>query len=893
VAALTPLKGICYVPYTSDWAENRGDGQKYFDTDYTNSCFPLLWGTDNSGRGDLKGFHGLGVNFLRLYDWSAPPSPPGGSLTLNLRNHLPFLDECARYGIKVTIPVSNYNVYNINNPNFTWIKPNIEAIVEEAYQGKTTPHPAAAMIAVGNEILYHAQENGLTYEEAVQYAIEVVEVILQKEAAMGIPQANKLLITLPLSTGTFGHGDVGGVYGLTLIQQYAEASAVCQAHDFLTDRYIISLNVEMDSAGTKTYLGQIKTAFPDTPILFTEYGTGRDDIADELRAVMSSEKPFTYFDDALMGVSIFTWVGEPGQTYSFPVARTNGVSSYGTIEPSDYLPGGGAQYPVDKIDRFSVCDDIRNIYTGKNAATVTSGSAFTVKLPADHQTATTGIPAPDGHGTSEAFFSRPDLYITDKNGTSHYAQVLTANYPTDDLECRWEEPVDPGVYPLFADTDGQRHLITNYFEISGPVVSEILSTTITETGDFEVRGRYFGQGPGVFFTYYDPVSGRLRTATCAITTDAATQIMDSASGRSVVNATVPENVRKLLQGGSHEWLYPGFPVRTRSHAAGMPADSYRTSETPTRPSFSIGSSIDTTHDPINPDSVLDPSHVWFTDMTETPNGNRFLFRGNEPLTDGSTTNGQQMVDFPGLYAVLKQKYENQTKGGNFPQFPTDIKLIDVPLIGGRDSEGEILYREYVSFGGTLPETPPPLEPGQFQPADGWYQVPGLTGISIQGKLLWQPTAGIASSPTQASKQTDAEAILKAQAPCFGSPDPCAHPLFEIVSAISDIMNNEGDAKDDSDYNGDMIIYVHCMHGHDRTSEVIVPYLIRKKKSEGSYMYGTISDAVNEAQVQGSSQIDFKYKKLKEPYGHAVEWYYIYVHGDASYQMIPKKNREGW
>ena len=67
----------------------------------------------------------------------------------------------------------------------------------------------------------------------------------------------------------------------------------------------------------------------------------------------------------------------------------------------------------------------------------------------------------------------------------------------------------------------------------------------------------------------------------------------------------------------------------------------------------------------------------------------------------------------------------------------------------------------------------------------------------------------------------------------------------------------------------MIIYIHCMHGHDRTSEVIIPYLINKKRSDGSSMYGTISDAVNETQVQGSSQIDFKYKKLKQTYGYAA------------------------
>ncbi|MCF8085094.1 MAG: hypothetical protein K9M96_18600 [Deltaproteobacteria bacterium] len=913
VNALKPLKGMCYVPYTSDWAAHNGPGQRYFDTDYTNSCFPLLWGTASKGRGDLKTLHGLGVNFLRLYDWSAPPSPPGGPLTLNLRNHLPFLDECAKYGIKVTIPFSNYNVYNINNPSFTWIKPNIEAMVEEAYQGGTTPHPAAAMLAVGNEILLHAAQNGLSYEQAVQYAIQVVEVILQKEDAMGIPEADKLLITLPLSTATFGHGSVGGAYGLTLINQYAAASSVCEAHHFLTDRYIISLNVEMDGPGTQTYLGQIKTRFPDTPVLFTEFGTGRDQIESELRAVIATEDPYAYFDETLMGVSIFTWVGEPGQTYTFPVAQIDGVGSYGTIQPSDYTPGGGEQYPVDNIQQFSVCDHIRNIYTGKGHTTVTCGSVFKVKLPAASGASSTEMSGLYADAAAEAFFSEPTVYMMDKSGTPYYARVLSSDYPTHELHCLWVEPVDPGTYSLFVEMDGPSRLVTEYFEVSGPMISEILSSRITETGRFEIRGRFFGQDPRVHLTYPDPVSGQLKTVPCtvlegidvelmdpvwewlrnivyAITDPLYPQIMDPVTGQSVLTAVVPQRFLKLLQDDAIQWPVPDSPAANASRTMNETDHPYSALAAPTVPAYSVGNRISTTHDAINPDSVLNASHVWFTDITATPNGNRYLFRGNEPLTDASTVDEQE-IDFAGLYTILKQKYELQT---GKTDFPTDIKLINVSLIGGRDSENDVLYREYASLGGRLKETSVFMRPGSFQPAETWYSVSGLNGFSIQGRLLWQPTGGLTTQPTEGTTQKQAETTLTALSSCpgivMGGKTVYANPLTEIVTGIRNIMNNEGDAKGNPAYQGDVVIYVHCMHGHDRTSEVINSYLIGKK-GEKAFSYQTLSDAVNEIHVPGASQIKFKYKTLKEPYGIAVEWYYIYQHGDGSYQPVPPGNQD--
>ena len=70
---INAVQGLCYQPIPSDATSFLGKpGSKYFDSDFTNSSFPKLWG---GTRNDLGTFATqLGVNFLHLYDWSVPPA---------------------------------------------------------------------------------------------------------------------------------------------------------------------------------------------------------------------------------------------------------------------------------------------------------------------------------------------------------------------------------------------------------------------------------------------------------------------------------------------------------------------------------------------------------------------------------------------------------------------------------------------------------------------------------------------------------------------------------------------------------------------------------------------------------------------------------------------------
>ena len=914
VSDLKPLKGLCYVAYTSDWSTNHSNGQKYFDTDYTNNCFPLLWGTANSGRGDIKTFHSLGVNFLRLYDWSAPPNPPDGPLTQNLRYHIPFLNECHTYGIKVTIPFSNYNVFNINNSSFSWIKPNIEAMVVEAYNDGTTPHPATAMLAVGNEIFLNAPGND--YAQAAQYAIQVVETILQKEDALGITDENKLLITLPISTSTLGQSEpVGGVYGLKLIKQYAEASPICTSHNFLTERYIISLNVEMNGPDSKSFLEDIKNEFPDTPILFTEFGTGRDDVATELQAVISSEKPFQYFDESLLGVSVFTWVGEPGQNYSYPIAEvaTNPAGTTGTILPEGYNPGGGETYPVDKIKLFPAFYSIQKIYSTKNSLTVSSGSTFSVYMPATAASESIGeLNRNAGENSDYDFLKKPRVFILDENGKRYRAKIITGEFPADEIKCKWTKRLPPGVYSLYIAIDDSPTLITDYFEVSAPVIDEVLRSDTEEETIIEVRGNYFGKRPKLYYTFKD-FEGRRRTLKCKISRES--RATEENLGYAILKARYPKKVLDKFNNGE-------ISVNPQD-------DDSETRRLRKRASLPLGFTVrnrigDTTSNPV-PGSVLanNTDTIWFISQEKVTGKTyyNYFFRGSQPLTSAASVD-EQTLDLETLVSTMKTRYEDQHDGSPPVPFPTTFKIIDVSLIGFAGSvhdgvgEAPYLFREFVSFGGdsTAGDTTF-ISPGEYQPKSSWHSFSSPpTGYTISGKLLWQPVGGITPDPsistqfpssigsgpfTNAEKEANiknAKENIFDQAwsrPAFTYIPPQTPPTFsanifyEVIDKIlTEMKTDNGEAT---------IIYVHCMHGHDRTGSVTVSYLI----NQADYKNKNISDAVDEKYVPGTSLMDkdwphkaglSKGKVFKYPYGILIEWYYIYLSG--TYSAIKKQNQDG-
>src|SRR5215472_16828568 len=67
-----PLLGVAYTAEPSDYNLTSNvcpspSTCKYFDSDFTNEDFSLLWGP--AGRDDLDAIRKLKMNFIALYDW--------------------------------------------------------------------------------------------------------------------------------------------------------------------------------------------------------------------------------------------------------------------------------------------------------------------------------------------------------------------------------------------------------------------------------------------------------------------------------------------------------------------------------------------------------------------------------------------------------------------------------------------------------------------------------------------------------------------------------------------------------------------------------------------------------------------------------------------------------
>ena len=99
-----PMKGMNWEPTPSDYTSLPAP-QKYGDTDFANDDFVALWNQDNTGVGrhDLKTLQDMGVNTIKMYNWSVP-APKG----YWMRNHRNFLAMCQQLGIKVIVPISNF-----------------------------------------------------------------------------------------------------------------------------------------------------------------------------------------------------------------------------------------------------------------------------------------------------------------------------------------------------------------------------------------------------------------------------------------------------------------------------------------------------------------------------------------------------------------------------------------------------------------------------------------------------------------------------------------------------------------------------------------------------------------------------------------------------------------
>jgi hypothetical protein len=359
-ARLVPIKGLCYVPAPSD--DQPSPPQKYFDTDFTNDCFPLIWG-NGQGRGDLATIaNDLHVNLLHLYDWSVPPTP--GNVPDYKRNHIPFLDACRDAGLRVMVPISNYFVGLVaqGDPD---VAGQIHAMVSEIYGSGKTPHAAAGLWSIGNEydlLPGTGTRDGL--EQAAGIIAKTAAYLVQAEDELHIPDDQRLPITSPVSFALHYITDPNqpGIAAVRALQSaFQKNSTVSAVWD---TRFIAALNTFSAGDFLENY---IKTTFPrqdnfpNLPFFLSEMGmqcgngdpcTAQEEeaqanfVATQLLAVTKQRGNF-------MGTCVFQFLNQSalktGTEATFGLTKYAGSQqTQGTIPPG-YTPGGGETYPVDTL----------------------------------------------------------------------------------------------------------------------------------------------------------------------------------------------------------------------------------------------------------------------------------------------------------------------------------------------------------------------------------------------------------------------------------------------------------------------------------------------------------------------------------------------------------------
>jgi hypothetical protein len=110
---MTKIHGVGYSPSWPGWVRG-GAGTQTNDSDFASSAFQALWNTPRVNVGgpsllsDFQVMNQTGFNLIRLYDWN--PQRGFDSSGNGTSDHIQFLDEAQANGMKVLVPVSNYNL---------------------------------------------------------------------------------------------------------------------------------------------------------------------------------------------------------------------------------------------------------------------------------------------------------------------------------------------------------------------------------------------------------------------------------------------------------------------------------------------------------------------------------------------------------------------------------------------------------------------------------------------------------------------------------------------------------------------------------------------------------------------------------------------------------------
>ncbi|MBU1559030.1 MAG: dual specificity protein phosphatase family protein [Gammaproteobacteria bacterium] len=241
---------------------------------------------------------------------------------------------------------------------------------------------------------------------------------------------------------------------------------------------------------------------------------------------------------------------------------------------------------------------------------------------------------------------------------------------------------------------------------------------------------------------------------------------------------------------------------------------------------------------------LNPDRVYLVDYQASKGGNLF-FRGNNPFTKGF----HQQVDFKGLFSAMQKKFHQQAPNATFPK---SFELIDISILS-RNPYGEdiIVRKEGQNFGATNPIADV-ISPAFNQTA---FFVT-TTDKQITGRFLSWPVEKTYSKIT--STNQNLSTVIQA----LKSTGNETKPIQDLIEHIHHWMNTK--------HKVPVIVYVHCLNGQDRTSEVVVTYLMRQYKMPLSKAY-----------IEGTTLLDQHNQKVRflpisKDYHPAMRWYCAYL-----------------
>jgi len=190
------LMGICYEPFPKEYnPSTANDTCIFYGSDIASYNLRPLWGDSFTpvggpdagktfnGRNDIAKLAQLGVNLIRLYDWDAR------------NDHIPFLDYCHQFKIKVLVPVSNYNLGAYGPaPD---MNDSITGLIN-SFSRHYDYHPAIYGVVIGNELDQLANVS-------VDYVIEYTQKWAEIES-IAYKNYRKIKIGHPISFAMEGPG---------------------------------------------------------------------------------------------------------------------------------------------------------------------------------------------------------------------------------------------------------------------------------------------------------------------------------------------------------------------------------------------------------------------------------------------------------------------------------------------------------------------------------------------------------------------------------------------------------------------------------------------------------------------------------------------------------------